>query len=184
MPYITDPDRFIALYSIAKKFPGIDKAEDPVFAKTSIFFDPDNLLSKGFFAFLKEALTISADRSFVYIMVDPDPLEGIIRHGERTGTFLQLYDTYPAVGFTTEDTESDYYPTLGGISAPPIVFVASVYAVFPPSLRWWIYGDVELEVAYLHSPYSTVFDRIQAAYGSNVMPVEEVLEAVKRLHEG
>ncbi|WP_164928464.1 hypothetical protein [Gloeobacter violaceus] len=182
MPYITDPDRFIALYSIAKKFPGIDKAEDPVFAKTSIFFDPDSLRSKGFFAFLKEALTISADRSFVYITVEPDPLEGIIRHGERTGTFFQLYGTYPAVGFTTEDTESDYYPTLNSFS-PPVVFVASTYAVFPPSLGWWIYGDVELDLAYFHAPQPT-FDRIEAVYEFEHIPVEEVLEAVKRLHEG
>jgi hypothetical protein len=102
--------------------------------------DFDQLWSEEFFVAMQRMTERVGDASFTFAVMKPDPAD----------YYYACFGKFPLLQFTVDDAADRYIGAIhedpGESPADAIAYNSEVIIIYPPSGRWAIYGDRNLEI--------------------------------------
>jgi hypothetical protein len=181
---ITSRDDFErAMQSIDRLVDRSATLPDQVFRQRPAAFhviDFDHLWSKDFFRDAQRLTKRAGDASFTLAVLRPDPDRYFYAH----------FGKFPLLRFTDADPGQRFIDEVhadpGGSPADAVVHNSDAVLVYPPSERWAIYGDREMEIGII----AVMDDEIEAAIRADApslrlfTPAEAVAQLLPPVYRG
>lgn len=142
--------------------------------------DFDQLWSEEFFSDVQGMTARAGDASFTFAVLKPDP----------DGYYHASFGKFPLLQFTKEDAADRYVRAIqqdpGDSPADAIAYNSEVILIYPPSGRWAIYGDRNLEIGILAVMDDELAASIPATSGSITLftPAEAVEQLLPPVYRG